>query len=173
MHLRVAALVAFATLLAGSRAFAQDRGGFTALVNSGVGVQRDASIGETEVGLTGLNLGVGGFLTRDVALMFRLAGTNIRYDVGASGDYRQVSGVGASTLQYWVSDRFNIEAGTGLGFWSTEDEVQAGLGLILGTGVTIFNRGKHNLQFGVHYAPAFTTPATIHNIGFTFGYQFL
>ena len=136
-------------------------------------MQRDASIGETEVGLTGLNLGVGGFLTRDVALMFRLAGTNVQYDVGASGDYRQVSGVGASTLQYWVSDRFNIEAGAGLGFWSTDDEVEAGLGLILGTGVTIFNRGKHNLQFGVQYAPAFTNPGTIHNVGFTFGYQFL
>jgi hypothetical protein len=45
--------------------------------------------------------------------------------------------------------------------------------LILGAGVTIFNRGKHNLQLGVQYSPAFTDPGTVHNMGFTFGYQFL
>jgi hypothetical protein len=85
-----------------------------------------------------------------------------------------VSGVAAPTVQYWVSNRFNIEVGAGLGFWSvhTGDE-KTGLGLILGTGLTIFNRGKHNLQFGVHYSPAFTDPRTVHNLGFTFGYQFL
>ena len=41
-------------------------------------------------------------------------------------------------------------------------------------GVTVFNHGKHNLQVGVEYAPAFTDlVGTINNIGFTFGYQFL
>jgi hypothetical protein len=174
MLLRVVALVTLTTLLAGSRAFAQDRGGFTALVDIGVGVQNDASIEETEVGLAGLSFGVGGFLTRDFALMFRLAGTNVSYDFGASGNYGQASGVVAPTVQYWVSNRVNIEAGAGWGFWSADsDEDETGLGLILGAGVTIFNRGKHNLQFGVQYTPAFTKPGTIHNVGFTFGYQLL
>ena len=39
--------------------------------------------------------------------------------------------------------------------------------------VTIFNRGKHNIQVGVEYAPAFTDSGTVNNLGFTFGYQFL
>ena len=42
----------------------------------------------------------------------------------------------------------------------------------LGAGYSIFNRGKHNVQLGVHYTPAFTDPGTVHNFGFTFGYQF-
>jgi len=174
MFIRVFVLVALTTLLAGSRAFAQDRGGFTALVDFGVGVQNDTSIEETEVGLAGVSVGVGGFLTRDFALMFRLTGTNVSYDFGAAGDYRQVSGVAAPTVQYWLSDKLNIEAGAGWGFWLADtNEDQTGLGLILGAGVTIFNRGKHNLQFGVQYSPAFTDPGTIHNVGFTFAYQFL
>ena len=66
-------------LLAGDRAFAQDRGGFTALVDLGVGIQNDTSIEETAVGLAGINFGVGGFMTPDLAIMFRLAGTNVNY----------------------------------------------------------------------------------------------
>ena len=48
MVCRVVALVGLATLFAGSRAFAQDRGGFTALVDIGVGVPNDSSIEDTE-----------------------------------------------------------------------------------------------------------------------------
>jgi hypothetical protein len=167
------ALCVFVALLSGGRAFAQDRGGFTALVDLGVGVQNDSGIQETQAGLAGLNFGVGGFFTRDLAVMFRLTGTNVSYDFGAAGDYRQTSGVAGPTVQYWLSNRVNLEAGAGWGFWSGADEDETGPGLILGAGVTIFNRGKHNLQLGVQYSPAFTDPGTVHNMGFTFGYQFL
>ena len=174
MLVRVVWLFASVTLLAGGHAMAQDRGGFTALVDIGAGVQNDTGIQETKAGLAGLSFGVGGFFTKDLAMMFRLTGTNVRYDFGAAGDYRQVSGVAGPSVQYWLSNRFNIEAGAGWGFWSGDtDEDETGLGLILGAGVTVFNRGKHNLQFGVQYSPAFTDPGTVHNIGFTFGYQFL
>lgn len=170
---RVTALAALVTLFGGGGAFAQDRGGFTALVDIGVGVQTDTGIEETAVGLAGLNVGVGSFLTQDLAVMFRLSGTNVSYDFGALGDYGQVSGVAGPAVQWWLSDRFNVEAGAGVGFWNGAEDESRGLGLILGTGVTLLNRGKHNLQFGVQYAPAFTDPGTVHNIGFTFGYQFL
>jgi hypothetical protein len=170
---RVSVLAVVAMVLAGGRGFAQDRGGFTALVDAGAGVQRDTAIGETKIGVAGLNFGVGGFLTRDVALMFRLSGTNVTYDL-AFGEYRQISGVTGPTVQWWLSDRFNIEAGAGFGYWNADTgEDSRGLGILLGTGVTLFNRGKHNLQFGVQYAPAFTDPGTVHNVGFTIGYQFL
>ena len=171
--IRCAVLVSVAMLFGSGYAVAQERGGFTALVDAGIGVQNDTSIQETAVGLAGVNLGVGGFLTPNLALIFRLAGTNVTYDLGI-GDYGQSSGVAAPAIQYWLTDRFNIEAGAGVGFWRGDtDEDATGLGLILGAGVTIFNRGKHNLQFGIQYVPAFTDPGTIHNVGFTFGYQFL
>jgi hypothetical protein len=173
MVVRVAMLVVLAIFLAGSHVFAQDRGGFTVLVDIGVGVQHDTTIDETRAGLAGLNVGIGGFLTRDFALMFRIATTTVSYDLGASGYYSQLSGFSGPSLQYWLSDRFNLEAGAGVGFWSVDNVDETGLGLLFGVGVTIFNRGKHNLQFGVQYVPAFTDPGTVHSIGFTFGYQFL
>ena len=160
-----------AVALSGARAFAQDRGGFTAMVDLGFGVQHDAAIEETGVGVAGVNVGVGGFLTDNLAVMFRLSGTSVVYDLGA--DYGQMSGVMGPALQFWLSDRFNVEAGGGIGYWRGDtDEDNQGLGLIFGAGVSIFNRGKHNLQVGVQYAPAFTDPGAVHNIGFTIGYQF-
>jgi hypothetical protein len=173
-RLRAAVLAIVAIILGGSHGFAQDRGGLTALVDIGAGVQSDTAIEETEVGLAGLNFGVGGFLTRDLALTFRLSATNVRYDLAASGDYRQVSGVAGPALQWWVSDRLNLEAGAGFGFWSANTrEDSRGLGLLVGAGVTLLDRGKHHLQVGIHYAPAITDPGTIHNVGFTFGYQLM
>lgn len=165
-------MAAVIVAVTGNNAVAQDRGGFTALVDIGVGVQDDSAIEETAVGLAGLNAGVGGFLNENLALMFRIAGTNVTYNLG-DVDYGQASGVAGPSLQYWLSDRLNVEAGGGVGFWSgsTGDDNQ-GLGLILGAGFSLFNRGKHNLQVGVQYAPAFTEPGTVHNVGFTFGYQF-
>lgn len=94
--------LAVMVLLAGDRAFAQDRGGFTALVDLGVGIQNDTSIEETEVGLAGISFGVGGFVTPDLAVMFRLAGTNVNYEL-AGGDYGQISGVAGAAVQWWLS----------------------------------------------------------------------
>ena len=169
---RIIVCAAFAVLIAGGRAFAQDRGGFTALVDVGVGIQSDSSIEETAVGLSGLNFGIGGFLTQDLALIFRLSGTSVDYDLGEL-EYGQTSGFAGPALQFWLSDRLNVEAGAGVGFWRGDgDEDNQGFGLQLGAGYSIYNRGKHNLQLGVHYSPAFTEPGTVHNFGFTFGYQF-
>ena len=180
--LYVSVCFAIVLALAPSSAMAQetegalnpDRGGFTLLLNLGVGSQREGDL--SAVGLAGLNLGAGGFLTENLALMFRLSGTNATHEFGAFGydfEISQVSGVAGLTVQHWLDDRFYIEAGPGMGFWSVEElGSESGFGVILGTGVTIFNRGKHNLQLGIEYAPMFTDP-TIHNLGFTFGYQFL
>lgn len=162
----------FVTVLFSTSVFAQDRGGFTALVDLGAGVQNDSSIEETAVGLAGLSFGAGAFLNENLAVMFRLAGTRVTYDLNGF-DYGQSSGFFGPSLQYWLSDRVNVETGAGWGFWRGDtDEDNTGFGLLLGAGVSVFNRGKHNLQVGVQYAPAFTDPGTVHNFGFTFGYQF-
>lgn len=169
---RVVAFAFVTMLLFGNAAFAQDRGGFTALVDFGVGVQNDSAIEETAVGLAGLNFGVGGFLNKDLALMFRVTGTYVTHDLDGV-DYRQSSGFLGPSTQWWLSDRFNVEGGAGWGFWRGDnDEDNSGFGLLVGAGMSVFNRGKHNLQVGFHYAPAFTDPGTVHNLGFTFGYQF-
>ena len=169
---RVALCVVVALLFCSHHVVAQDRGGFTALVDLGVGVQNDTAIEETAVGLAGLSFGAGAFLNPDLAVMFRLIGSRVTYDLSGT-DYSQTSGFVGPSAQWWLSDRLNLEGGAGWGFWSGDtDEDNAGFGLLMGVGYSVFNRGKHNLQVGVQYAPAFTDPGTVHNFGFTFGYQF-
>ncbi len=146
-----------------------DRSGFTLLVNLGVGIQNDTSLAENGVGLAGVNVGVGGFIKPNLAILGRFSGTSASYET-PFGDVRQVSGVIGSTLQYWATDKVSLEGGAGLGLWSVEDESDRGFGLILGVGYTVWNRGKHNLQVGLEYAPVFTD-GTVHNFGFTIGYQ--
>lgn len=145
-----------------------DRGGFTLVLDLGLGLQHDAAIGTTESGLAGINLGIGGFLTDRLALLFRASGTNVAY-----GPVRQVSGTAAPALQYWASDRLSLTGGVGMGFWSVEDFNESGLGLVVGVHYAIWQSGRHSLFLGVDYAPAFTEPETVHNLGFLFGWQLL
>jgi hypothetical protein len=147
---------------------AVERHGFTILVNLGVGIQHDMSFEETAVGLGGANLGIGAFVNNKLAILGRFSGTNVTYDLSG----QQVSGVFGGTVQYWLSDLFHIEAGGGMGFWNWDFDSEVGTGLILGAGVTVFDRGHHNLQVGAEYAPVFTDSANIHNFCITFGYQF-
>lgn len=169
--LGLAAGIALCASEASASAQSADRGGFTFLVNTGVGLQQDSYLEDSGVGLAGANFGIGGFLTKKLALLGRFSATTAKYDGGIFGSYTQTSGVFGPTVQYWPSDRFSIEAGGGAGVWTGEGDSERGGGLILGTAVTLFNRGKHNLQVGVEYAPVFTSSATVHNIGITLGYQ--
>ena len=148
------------------------RGGFTLLLNMGFGIQNDLGIEESARGLAGLNLGVGGFVNEKIAVMFRISGTNVSYDFGLFGELDQISGVAGPSLQYWATDRLTLEAGGGFGFWQTPGDEERGFGLILGAGAVLLSQGKHNLQVGVEYAPAFTDGGSVHNLGITFGYQF-
>ena len=148
---------------------ALDRGGFTMLVNAGVGFQHDSALGDSfERGFAGVNLGIGGFLTRNVSLVFRLSST--------SRD-SQGSGVGGPAVQVWLSDRFHVESGGGVGWWDAHGFPGASsdpaFGLIFGAGYALWGRGRHTLRLGVEYAPAFTQPETVHNVGISIGWQLL
>jgi hypothetical protein len=145
-----------------------ERGGFTLMLDLGLGLQRDEAFGTTESGLAGVNLGIGGFLTDRLALMLRESGTNVSY-----GPVRQVSVVVAPALQYWANDRLSLTGGVGAGLWSIDDVNEGGLGLVLGVHYALWQSGRHSLFLGVDYAPAFTDPETVHNLGILFGWQLL
>ena len=178
---RLATVLAFLALALLSRpadgqdAGRWDRGSFTLHLNLGVGFQHDSYFEQTETGLAGLNLGIGGFLTDDVALMFRWSGTT-----GVSFEhYSQTSAVYGPAVQYWIDDRLAVEAGAGVGMWRAynaivdEDVIESSLGMILGVGYTLFGAGKHGFRVGLEYAPAFTEPAWVHNFGIVLGWQLL
>lgn len=165
-------------LTASTAARAQDRGSFTALLTLGYGLQSGALPNESGEGLSGLSFGIGGFVSHDFALMFRLSGSNVNYDLSSpleNVNYNVVSGVGVLDGQFWLNDRLNFEAGAGFGFATYEDEEMddTGPGLFFGVGYSILLRGKFSLQVGVEYAPVFLDTQTVQNVGFNVGFQFL
>ncbi|MFC2085822.1 hypothetical protein ACFLRO_01275 [Bacteroidota bacterium] len=149
-----------------------NRSGFTLFLGLGVGFQSDAVIEESAVGLGGLALGLGGFVNENLAIMVRVSGTTVEYSTDQFS-LTQTSGVGAITLQYWPSDKFNLEGGPGMGFWTTEFSDDQAFGLIAAAGYSVFQSRKVNLQVGAEWAPAFTEGGTVSNLSLNFGFQLL
>jgi hypothetical protein len=171
--------LALCVLMPARAALSQERSGFTLLLSLGYGMQSGVIDGETGSGLGGLNLGIGGFVSDNTALMFRISGTNVSYDfqfpfssITVTDDV--VSGVGVFDVQYWATDRFNVEFGAGYGIVSSDylgDD--RGFGMLAAAGYSVLLRQKHSLQLGLEYAPVILDNETIHNIGFCVGFQFL
>jgi len=165
--------VAAVLILSAGAAFAQEppnRSGFSLLLTMGVGFQSTEFLDESAVGLGGLNLGIGGFLTPDLALFFRISGTNVNQ---TDFDITTVSAVGGPSVQWWVNDSINLEGGLGFGVVDYEGFDDNGFGLILGAGFSVFHRGKNSLQFGVEYAPVFVDSGNVQNVSIAFGWQLL
>ena len=160
-------------------AAAQDRSGFTMLLNLGLGRQEtkpDKGDGDSALGLAGLNLGLGGFVTEEIAVMFRFSGTNVQYDQGGI-EVTGLSGVGGPAVQYWVNNNVNLELGGGVGIFNTEagglSNDERGYGFIVGANFPIWWNEGHALQVGVELAPVFIDDAKVYNAGVTFGWQLL
>lgn len=151
------------------------RDGFTLLLTMGLGLQQGSfSDGDVRTGLGGLNLGIGGFVSPDLAVMFRISGTSVQTSNYWGGSRDFVSGVGGIAVQYWASDSFNVEAGLGMGFWGTEYDLGGrGAGVILGGAWSFYHGNTSSLQLGLEYAPAFVGGTTIHNLCLAFGWQLL
>jgi hypothetical protein len=161
------------------------RSGFTLLLALGVGYQNNnPDDGEREVdtlALGGLNLGIGGFVTNDVALLFRVSSTTAFLDEGPFDSVTSFSGVGGFAVQYWPLDALRLEVGAGLGFHNYEYRAgnltirrdEGGLGLILAVAGAFWQTEGHALLLGIDYAPAFVEDGPVHNLGFTFGWQLL
>ena len=185
------ALLAFvlcAAPLSASAAWSADdygsyREGFTLELTLGVGYQMytpDKGESRNEIGLGGLNLGIGGFLNEDMAVLFRFSGTNVTHDVSGV-DMSTVSGVGGPAIQYWFSEALKVEAGAGFAVVRAEVETPLGTiggddegwGGIVAIGYGIWHNDNHSLQVGVEYAPAWFDELLIHNMAATFGWQLL
>lgn len=149
------------------------REGFTLLLTLGLGYQTDPEAERDAIGLNGLNLGLGGFITEKVALFFRVSGTNVPIKQGRIED-TMISAVGVFDVQYWANNRFNFEGGIGYGVLDRANpEVEFGVGILLSAGYALSQKlGKHNFQIGVEYAPVFLEVRVVHNLGLNFGYQF-
>jgi hypothetical protein len=159
------------------------RSGFTLELTLGVGYQiysPDKGDSRKKVGLSGLNLGIGGFLNKDMAVLFRISGTNVTHDVSGL-DMTTISAVGGPAVQYWFSNNVKVEAGAGFAVVRAEASAggvtisgdDEGWGGILALGYDLWHNDNHSLQVGLEYAPAWYDELLIHNVGLTFGWQLL
>jgi len=104
----------------------------------------------------------------DLAVLFRLSGTNVKY-----GIHDVVSGVGGPGVQYWVNDSFNLEGALGLGFvdygggWNRQ-----AVGMLLGMGYSFYHKKKTSFQLGLEYGHVFTGSG-VNNLVIAFGWQLL
>lgn len=167
----------------------QERRGFTMLLSLGYGWQSTPDLeitnyafsqnfaAGTTSGLAGLNLGMGGFVSDEVALMFRISGTTASRDfvdqdqVTRSDDV--ICGVGVLDMQWWVTKRLNLEIGGGYGIFATDLETERGVGLLAGVGYSILSRKKHSLQIGLENAVFIKNEIVVNNLGVCMGFQFL
>ena len=149
------------------------RKGFTLVVKAGTGFQQDGRFNESAFGLEGFDIGLGEFLTEDLAVMLRVSTVEVTYD-NLFG-FNQVSGFAGATLQYWMNNRFYVEGGPGVGFSRIKnvgDNTAVGISALAGVGMSVHAWGKHNILVGIEYSPSFyTSESTIHSAGLKVGYQ--
>lgn len=154
---------------------AQDRRGFTTLLTMGYGLQWYNGDGPKESALAGPNLGIGAFVSEDVAIMARTSGTYRSYTWDTSlGEYDNaiIAGTVAVDVQWWVMNRLNVEFGAGLGVLSTSYGSARGYGLLAGAAYSLWTRPGYGVQLGIEFAPFFKNSTTIRNLGFNLGFQF-
>lgn len=104
-------------------------------------------------GIAPLSLGIGGFLTEKVALMFRAAGTNYF----RTNDPAAVLFYGAA-VQIWASDALMFGAGLGLGAHSTDISLgidELGVASSLRASYAFFTNATQALGVGLELFPAF------------------
>jgi hypothetical protein len=150
-----------------------DRSGFTLLLTMGVGFQKLDAGRDWGTGLGGLNLGLGGFVSPNLAVLFRFSGTNVRYGEPYEflGDI--VSGFAGPSVQYWASDSFNFEGGLGVGVVGYENGgSRRAVGALLAAGYSFYHKKKSSLQVGIEYSFVASWGGA-HNLIIAFGWQLL
>ncbi len=148
------------------------RHGFTMELGIGAALTHVApEIGpsQTSFGLAPLSLSLGGFVSPDVAILARLAGTSY-FDTAPDGTSTQyVNGYYGIHVQYWVNDRVMLSAGPGLAlfgenaFFAPSKSPHVGYGASLRAGYALLAIEHHALRVSIEAFPAkFDT-------GFVFG----
>ncbi len=110
---------------------------------------------ETFGGFAPLSLGVGGFFSEDVALLFRVASTSYFLD-----GHNWVNGFYGPALQIWPSDRVLLSAGIGLGLFGenplleqSQPETYSGLAFSARGGYAFFVNRDHALRATLEVIP--------------------
>jgi hypothetical protein len=123
---------------------------------------------ELKAGLAPLSLSLGGFLSEDVALAFRIAGTSYFED----GDQFGHNFYGP-IVEIWPGDRFYVSGGVGLAVFgpnplisSSDMESETGWALDFRAGVALVNSENHDFTLSVEAIPGFYEGESVQGYAF-------
>jgi hypothetical protein len=152
-----------------------DRSGATFEMSLGLGFTRvvlGSGESHTFTGLSGLNLGIGGWISPNTAITVRIAGTSFSPD--NNPDIRLIAGLVALSAQYMVADRAWIGAGLGIVVLTSDQddiEPETGFSLDLRAGVNIFQSRQNAVHLALELTPGFYDGLDVTGIGLQLGWQ--
>ena len=179
-------LLAGALLAQPALAETPKREGFTLTLNIGASlqsVQPKKSDGNSEVGLAGLNLGLGGFINPEMAVLFRISGSTTKQEVAPGIDATYLHGFAGPSLQYFVNDWLRLEAGLGMSIIRAQAEAvvfgqkvkfegdDRGFGALLAAAATVWQDQDHQLYVGLELVPGFFDDGKVLTSSVVFGWQ--
>ncbi|MDD9941754.1 MAG: hypothetical protein OXU20_11985 [Myxococcales bacterium] len=156
-----------------------ERRGFTLEIGLGLAfshVSGDLFDSALHLGLAPLSLSLGGFVTPELAIMLRMAGTSWFEDI--LGDSVLITNTFyGGAMQFWISRAAFLGAGIGIGvlndslIFSSPIDIRAETGLILTgrAGWAFYTSGYHALALVGEIFPAFYGDATV--LGFALNLQ--
>lgn len=149
------------------------RSGFTMELSLGVGHLRVPVADFSQFGLAGLSLSLGGFLSPDLALMFRATGVAVPE---AGGTIVSVGALGV--LQYWATDRLTLSGGLGLSqvsvnsaFDSTIARSNKGFAINFRIGYALAQFTHHSLGLTYEITPAWIDGESVLMQGLALNWQ--
>jgi hypothetical protein len=141
-----------------------DRSGFTVEAGVGIANTRDdlMTTGDgSRIGLAPLSLSLGGFVSRDVAILARMAGTSYFETIGGHQE-QLVSAFYGVAVEYWINDRVIVSGGLGLALHGPNPlltnlknvEPDRGRGLELRAGYALLTSRANTLRAALSVFPS-------------------
>jgi hypothetical protein len=114
---------------------------------------------QTQGGIGGLNLLIGGFINPNLALVGTIVGVNFGpFDKSLDHGF---AGVACVAVEYWLSDHVNFLGGAGVGDLNVQqygvENKEGGLGLLAGFNYFPFAVAHHGLGLAIDITPFFTS----------------
>ena len=141
-------------------------------------VSPDEGEGDSFNGISGLNLGIGGWISPNTAITVRIAGTAFTQDFSELGgpEIQFIAGLLGVTAQQYINDNAWVGGGVGIGIL-TDDQDQtdpeSGLGLDLRAGYNFYQSRKNAFNVQVEVTPGFFDDGRVTGLGLQVGWQHL
>lgn len=151
-----------------------ERDGFTLELNLGLGVTMIApeyGEGDSRNGLSGLNLGLGGWVSPQTAVTVRITGTSFEQN-----GTQLIAGMMGIVAQQMVTEAAWLGGGIGIGILTDDredTEAESGLGLDFRAGYNFYQSRRNAFSASLEIQPGFFDGGRVTGVGVQLGWQHL